>query len=236
MKWSGRNPDPASREACSSRAERAWNGVCWTAVVVGVAADVTWFGWMSAVRAFVPVTFAFWVFALCLLEDVHSRRRQLFEWSMFVGTASVAFVGLWTIVQGWAVVLALTLAACHPWVVSWALQDDAADTERARRAASMRTHPSALPPNTAAAAAGFSRPSRLSDDALRQCWEASWALLQRAKSLSEAVRIVDYRRACLDEIARRSPETFELWLEAGAPNADEPARQLPPTFKAESSS
>ena len=206
-------------------------------IAVGVAGHIGWFGWASAVSTALFVAFAFWVFALCLLDDVRSRLAQLLEWSVILPTTAVAVIGLWALVQGWAVVVVLGFAACHPWVVAWARRDDVAGSESTRPDAPESTDRPALPgTHPAAKSAGLTRPSRLGDDALRQCWEASWALLQRAKTLDEAIRIVDYRRTCLDEIARRNSATFERWLEAGAPNAHEPARHLPSTFTVESSS
>jgi hypothetical protein len=206
-------------------------------LTVGVIVHLGWLGWVSAISTFMLVAFTFWLFALCGLDDLRSCRRQLTEWSLLASAAAVAFIGLGGLVGAWTVVIALVMAASHPWVVS-----QTRGRSRADAAGSCRETPAA-PDSTLATSAhpaaksvGFGRPSRLSDDGLRRCWEASWTLLQNAKTLQEAERIIRYRKACLDEIARRNPESFQLWIQAGAPSADEPARRLPTTFDAAASS
>ncbi|HSS67143.1 MAG TPA: hypothetical protein VLK34_01240 [Nocardioidaceae bacterium] len=237
MRWTRRDPEPIEGGSRQAGAERAWNGVASAAVAIGLIADISWLGWVSAVRVFFLMAFACWIFALCLSGDIRTVMRRVARWSLVVPTATVALVGFWALAQGWAIVAAIALIGCHPRVVSWATNRSAADASPSGNGPDMTAgHPE--PPSAhhpAASAAAFGRPSRLSDDALRQCWEASWALLQRAKTLNEAVRIVNYRRMCLDEIGRRNPTTFEGWLEAGAPNADEPARHLPAVFGTTSS-
>jgi hypothetical protein len=227
MKWTGREPDPADPRTRSTSVERAWNSVCSALIAVGVIAAVGRFGWTSPATAFLFATFAFWVFALCLVEDLRSRLSQFVEWSLIAPTAVVAMFGLWALAQGWAVVIALAMVACHPQLVSWARLDSAERPTSTRR--SPRTRPAPEP-------VSLSRPARLSDDGLRKTWGASFALLQQTQVPDETARIVEYRDACLDEIERRYPETFAQWLEAGAPNVEEPARQLPSTFTVESSS
>jgi hypothetical protein len=227
MKWTGREPDPADIRTHSTSAERAWNSVCSAVIAVGVIAAVGWLGWASPATAFAVATFAFWIFALCLVEDLRSRLPQLLEWSLIAPTAVVALFGLWALAQGWVVVIALGMVACHPLLISWARRDPAGRPRRASGNAGTRS---------ASIPVSFHRPARLSEDGLRRTWGASFDLLQRTQSPDETARIVEYRHACLDEIERRYPERFAQWLEAGAPDVDEPARQLPSTFTVESSS
>jgi hypothetical protein len=207
-------------------------------IAVGALAGIGVFGWVSALRT-VAVTFAFWVFALCLVNDLRSSWRRLVGWSLVTPCAVVAFSGYWALIGGWTMVITFGLVALHPRIVRFARTDGIADSPSATAGTSRRVYAGAgagSEPPAEPTTAFFSRPARLSDDALRQCWEASFALLQRAQTLSEATRIVTYRESCLDEIARRSPESFRLWIEAGAPNVDEPARRLPSTFTTSSSS
>jgi hypothetical protein len=236
MKWARRRPDDISQTSLRTRRERAWNGIATSLIFLGVLTDIGLLGWTSVVRAVVPVTVAYWVLALCVVDDLRARWRRLVAWSLIVPVAVVAFVGYWALAQAWAVAITVSVIAFHPYIVAMARSRlgssapiDSLNPSHA--ATSAHDKPAAAPKATV-----FGRPARMSDDALRQCWEASWALLQRAATLSEAVRIVSYRESCLDEIERRSPGSFRLWLEAGAPNADEPARRLPPTFSTRSSS
>jgi hypothetical protein len=208
------------------------------AITVGVLVALGWLGWALPVSLFLVLSFAFWVFAFCLVDDVRARRRQLVEYGVTVPGLAVAFVGFWALVGGWAMVLTIALIGCHPWVVSRMRNSPSTEATSGSRGHPTQAAAAARPlsEHPARKGAPFGRPSRLSDESLRQCWEASWALLQRARTLPDAKRIVEYRQTCLDEIARRNPDTFPLWLEAGAPNAHEPARQLPSTFEVESSS
>jgi hypothetical protein len=232
MKWSG-EPDPTDSRDRSTTAGRGWNSVCSSLIAIGVAAAVASLGWATPATAFVVATFAFWLFAACLIDDLRPRIAQLVEWSLITAAAVVAMFGLWALAQGWAVVVALGMAACHPRLVSLLRRGS---TTRPRSATKHGPASDGFAARPAPCGVSLDRPTRLSDDGLRKSWGASFALLQQAQGPHETGQIVHYRRACLDEIERRYPDTFAQWLEAGAPNVDEPARQLPSTFTVDSSS
>ena len=67
-------------------------------------------------------------------------------------------------------------------------------------------------------------PDALSDDALCLAWRASFSALQRAGSPTQRLRIVDERRAYLDEIERRTAHGMAAWLASGARAAGDPSR------------
>ncbi|MEV0801572.1 hypothetical protein AB0I34_28015 [Kribbella sp. NPDC050281] len=67
-------------------------------------------------------------------------------------------------------------------------------------------------------------PGVLSDEALCVAWRASFSALQRARSPMQRLRIVDERRAYLDEIERRSAHGMAAWLASGPRAAGDPAR------------
>jgi hypothetical protein len=234
MKWTERYPEAASSGSGTPHGERAWNSVCWSAITIGVLADLVWLGPVSAVRVALPVMFVVALFSMCLAGDRRLQWRRFATWALVLPTAAVALVGLWALVQGWAVPIAFGLIGSHPRVVGWARSRVAA--KEPGRQVAMTAHGKKSPAQPTPTDVSFGRPNKLSDAALRQCWIASWGLLQRATTFDEVVRIVNYRRTCLDEIGRRNRETFQSWIEAGAPNVDEPARQLPATFASKSSS
>jgi hypothetical protein len=66
--------------------------------------------------------------------------------------------------------------------------------------------------------------AELSDDALCLVWRASFSALERAQSPAERARIVDARRAYLDELERRNPPGVAAWLASGARAAGNPSK------------
>ncbi len=67
-------------------------------------------------------------------------------------------------------------------------------------------------------------PDALSDEALCVAWRASFSALQRAGSPTQRLRIVDERRAYLDEIERRTAHGMAAWLASGPRAAGDPSR------------
>lgn len=60
------------------------------------------------------------------------------------------------------------------------------------------------------------------------CWAWRWSFteLHRARSGTALARVADERRLYLDEIERRDPRAFALWISAGARAAGDPLRYL----------
>lgn len=67
-------------------------------------------------------------------------------------------------------------------------------------------------------------PDALSDEALCRAWRASFSALQKADSPAQRFRIVDERRAYLDEIERRTARGMAAWLASGPRAAGDPSR------------
>jgi hypothetical protein len=57
-------------------------------------------------------------------------------------------------------------------------------------------------------------------------WRRSFVELQRIESPEARIRIVEFRRRVLDELERRNPCGFELWLASGARAASDPSRYV----------
>jgi hypothetical protein len=64
----------------------------------------------------------------------------------------------------------------------------------------------------------------LSDEELCLAWRRSFTQLQRASSADQRQAMVDVRRAYLDELERRHPESFASWLASNPRAAGDPAR------------
>jgi hypothetical protein len=66
--------------------------------------------------------------------------------------------------------------------------------------------------------------SELSDEELCLAWRRSFTQLQRAVSADRRQAMVDVRRAYLDELERRHPDSFATWLASNPRAAGNPAR------------
>ncbi|GAA1561181.1 hypothetical protein GCM10009804_17530 [Kribbella hippodromi] len=65
---------------------------------------------------------------------------------------------------------------------------------------------------------------QLTDDELCLAWRRSFTQLQRAVSADRRQAMVDVRRAYLDELERRHPDSFATWLASNPRAAGNPAR------------
>ena len=66
--------------------------------------------------------------------------------------------------------------------------------------------------------------SELSDEELCLAWRRSFSQLQRSMSADQRQAMIDVRRAYLDELERRDPESFASWLASNPRAAGNPAR------------
>ncbi|MEU8222001.1 hypothetical protein [Kribbella sp. NPDC048915] len=64
----------------------------------------------------------------------------------------------------------------------------------------------------------------LSDEELCLAWRRSFSQLQRPMSADQRQAMIDVRRAYLDELERRHPESFASWLASNPRAAGNPAR------------
>jgi hypothetical protein len=197
-----------------------WNVA--VAVVAAIAATATLLAGGSSVVAavFGYAMFAFWVFALCFLKDVAARWRELLTASAAFALSAAAAVGLFLLLGAWAILVVAVTIATHPSIVLGITRPD--DWP-------WRGMPSKLGIRGVQETLALAHPRRLNDARLRDAWERTWIALQTA-DLAATLRLVDYRRRCLDEFERRHPVSFVSWFAAGAPNAATPAMRLPRTF------
>ncbi|MEU4602601.1 hypothetical protein AB0F43_06450 [Kribbella sp. NPDC023972] len=161
------------------------------------------------------------------------RRRIVAASTVLTGVGTVSFVGLGTLLGAPTAVLLLAIIVggspyairyCVRWLTEHGhLAGPAAQPHRAER--SSRTAMSPVPeigPDDASKP-GVA-PEALSDEALCLAWRASFSALQRASSPTQRSRVVEERRAYLDEIERRTANGMAAWLASGARAAGDPSR------------
>lgn len=64
------------------------------------------------------------------------------------------------------------------------------------------------------------------DRQLCEAWRRSFARLQQADGVTSAAAMAQVRRLYLDELQRRHPEEFDVWMSSGARAASDPGRYL----------
>jgi hypothetical protein len=164
------------------------------------------------------------------------RRRIVARTTALTAGGTVSFIGLGTLLGApTAVLLVAIVVGGSPYTIRYCLRwlsehdyltrsspqprqpDRADDSTMLAIAAILGTDPDQAPkPHVA--------PDALSDEALCVAWRASFSALQRASSPAQRLRIVDERRAYLDEIERRSARGMAAWLASGPRAAGDPTR------------
>ena len=165
------------------------------------------------------------------------RRRIVARSTALTAGGTASFIGLGTLVGApTAVLLQAIMVGGSPYAIRYclrrlsehghlasaspqpALPDRAARSLRSATAPILATEPDhqVSEPHVA--------PDALSDEALCHAWRASFSALQRANSPVQRLRIVDERRAYLDEIERRTAHGMAAWLASGPRAAGDPSR------------
>ncbi|MEV6267356.1 hypothetical protein AB0L64_09325 [Kribbella sp. NPDC051936] len=201
------------------------------------------FTWSLAVimTIFVCAVLSGWAVALVALnpEDgtrlPRNLRRIVARSAILTGAGVVAFVGLGTLLGApAAVLLVATTAGLSPYVatrcVHW-LREHGHLSEPAARpplpdSAQHPREPSPLriTPVDAEWRLEPEELASLSNEALCLAWRASYSALRRTESPAQRLRVVEERRAYLDEIERRNALGMAAWLASGPRAAGDPSR------------
>ncbi|WP_405065109.1 hypothetical protein OG558_24395 [Kribbella sp. NBC_01510] len=212
--------------------------------MLGALGAVVAFTWSSAanVMLFVVAAFLGGVAAMVALDPERTtrlprdRRRIVLTSSVLSGAGSVALVGLGTLLGAPMAVLLLAITVGgSPYAIRFCLQwlrQHGHLAEPSLRPAPPdpgERSPGSAPKQTSRAeldrpAKPHVAPASLSDDALCLAWRASFSALQRANSPVQRLRIVEERRAYLDEIEHRNARGMAAWLASGARAAGDPTR------------
>lgn len=86
--------------------------------------------------------------------------------------------------------------------------------------------PAAPCPDAATEGTGQVAPQEMTLHELCRAWRSSYPRLQQTSSIEGRAQLVDARQQYLDEMERRDPVAFGLWLQAGARAASDPSKYL----------
>lgn len=161
------------------------------------------------------------------------RRRIVASSTVLTAGGTVSFIGLATLIGAPTAVLLLAIIVggspysiryCHRWLSEHGhLTSPEPQPDRAEHASRSATAP-VVGPESDQAPKPHVAPDALSDEALCRAWRTSFSALQRASSPTQRLRIVDERRAYLDEIERRTAHGMSAWLASGPRAAGDPSR------------
>jgi hypothetical protein len=219
-----------------------WLFFCGVLGAAGAAMAFTWSP-SNVILLFVVAALTGAVVAMVALADPDGPTRPPRDrrWIVARATAltaggTVSFVGLVTLVgTPTAVLLLAIIIGASPCVVRycarWLSEHGHLSSSSPRSDHPARPHRSPTPETAAMMATEPEQPSQphtapsaLSDEALCRAWRASFSALQRASSPTQRLRIVDERRAYLDEIERRTAHGMAAWLASGPRAAGDPSR------------
>jgi hypothetical protein len=212
----------------ANRAYRVLHAVVLAAVLgVGALGALVMLSWQSCVAVLLVVGCFAASCSLAIAGDPETSLRQGHPWraGMVGGGIAVATLGALELlgVAGGLVVLLAFLTSPRLW--------DGAARFRQRARVMSGTVPVAPldeppPRNLDDGSDSLDAPDSLTDEDLCLAWASSIRALRKADSVDSFIRIVEARRACLDELERSDPEGFSRWLASGARAASDPARFL----------
>jgi hypothetical protein len=217
------------------RAHRVvWLSFCGVVGVTGAMAALTW-ELPTLILLFVLAALtgaAATMVALTPADDTRVKRQQ---WPLVLtntavsGAGTVAFVGLGSLLGAPMAVLVLALAVGgSPYVarrwIGWLREHEQLPQPRDPDEHLSSTAPAGTVCEIELTVSAETEAAELSDDALCLAWRASFSALERADSPAERSRIIQTRRAFLDELERRNPPGVAAWLASGARAAGDPIR------------
>jgi hypothetical protein len=211
-----------------------WELFAGAALAVGFVAGAPALGVLGVFDVFVVAGTLFWGFAFMVGGLVKVRMTRVLAASVLCGASIVAAAGWVVLIGAWGLALPVAVAVSRPGLLS-RLRDHRSEAFwRAIR------YGIPLPSGTAEDVAVMAAvggpvdavtsipPPGLDDTSLLRAWEDSWVALRKAATGPDALRVVEFRSECLDELERRNPAGIREWLAAGASDSREPARYLPP--------
>ena len=166
-------------------------------------------------------------------HEPRDRRRIIGRSAVLSGAGTLSFVGLGTLLGApTAVLLAAVVVGGSPYIIRYCVRWlterghlTTAPVELARpERFSTPTVVQVIPAQPDRETKPPVAPGDLTDQALCLAWRASFSALQKAGSPKERLRIVDQRRAYLDEIERRTTHGMAAWLASGPRAAGDPSR------------
>jgi hypothetical protein len=186
----------------------------------------------AVVSSSIPTTvIIFAIMALCLgvlsanLQSLNSEGQPggsisastVSEHGCAAGFVVVAFYGLSSLIGVAVLPLAILLAVtCPPVATRW----------RARVAPQSSVESSSDPLPTPTPTTDHAPVRAMTDAELCMAWRHSFVELQRTDVVEAITAIAAFRQQLLDELERRNPDGFGVWLASGARAPSDPARYL----------
>ncbi|HEY3561488.1 MAG TPA: hypothetical protein VGL05_28685 [Kribbella sp.] len=224
-----------------------WLSLCGVLGAAGTAMALTW-SLLNIIMLVVLAALMGVVVAMVALADPDGparlpgdRRRIVVRTAFLTVGGAVSFIGLGTLLGApTAVLLVAIVVGGSPYTIRYCLRwlgdhgylagppsppagPEPPGPESAVRPPSAASAPVVVTEPNPEAKVPLA-PSALSDEALCLAWRTSFSALQRASSPAQRLRIVDERRAYLDEIERRSARGLAAWLASGPRAAGDPTR------------
>lgn len=225
------------------RYERIWRAAVGLLATIGVITSLVFVSPATNLAAFLVAVFT--VGAVCLSiglgRDLPNADllRVVPRGAVLGGLGVLAICGYAAAVGARTVMLVLLVVGVSPPVISWLRSgrpEPAADRPRRRTVRLPKASNRQLKAVSAESPAAADWPlpkyltavvrsvGELSDDELCLAWRRSFTQLQRAASADRRQAMVDVRRAYLDELERRHPDSFATWLASNPRAAGDPAR------------
>jgi hypothetical protein len=220
---------------------RIWRAAVGLLATIGVVASLVFVSPSTNLVAFLVA--AFTAAAVCLSIGLGRDLPpgELFylvpRWAVLGGLVVLAICGYAAAVGARTLALLLLVVGVSPPVVDWLRSGSAERTARearpiklpkatARKLKTVQTdgRPAGDWPMPKYLTAVVRSVVELSDEELCLAWRRSFPQLQRALGSDRRQAMVDVRRAYLDELERRYPDSFATWLASNPRAAGNPAR------------
>lgn len=200
-----------------------WWGAALIALVAGSLLAVVAVPFSALVALAIAATTAIGLTAR-IADEQRNARRPVVHYLKVAAPgliAGPAVGGLLGVFGGGGLLLIALLTATSPWAVGIAL--------RQYRKRHPEPEPAPLPEqidDRPVEARCPAEPAELPDEQLFNAWQLSYVLLQHARTTRDRIALVTIRQRYLDELERRNPAGFRLWMANGARAASNPRRYL----------
>jgi hypothetical protein len=198
----------------------------WAALVIGTVPGVLGlfvsFGMLAVLVGFI-----------LMKDDRPGVRGRAIGAGLAVSASLVATGGLVGVLGPEAIWLVVAAGLSSPWTLQWCVRLVRRSAPKPPPVPAQRMPEpdlecisEAMAATTSAVLTDPDPISRMDDHALCLAWRRSFVALQRSRSLSTRMSIVELRQLYLDELERRNPAGLSAWLESGARAAGDPSRYI----------
>ncbi len=200
-----------------------WQSMCTALVVTGLMAGLavapSAMGSVALAAAVIGCVFAFAVWCVIEPELPSSRAAFVLRGAAFTAVAATATPGLAVVLGGNLLLVALCVVLSSPQLVGryYRWLESAPRPSAAQFGAAMTAADWASPRYVPVGVASQLR--LLTDEELCQRWRHSCVELPAQSSMIPGIGTVEERRFLLEEIERRNPDGFAVWIASDPPRA-----------------